>query len=72
MNTTRYGATHEEIAGLLGDEPRYRVDQVWEGLYHGLRSPAEMTNVPRRLRDDIDRLLPQRAEHGHRIRVGRR
>ncbi len=57
MNTTRYGATHEEIAGLLGDEPRYRVDQVWEGLYHGLRSPAEMTNVPRRLRDDIDRLL---------------
>ena len=55
---TRYGATREQIADLLSDEPRYRVDQVWDGLYRGLRAPGEMTNLPRRLRDEIDRQLP--------------
>ena len=55
---TRYGATRDEIAELLGGEPRYRVDQIWEGLYAGLRDPREMTNLPRRLRAEVDRLLP--------------
>ena len=27
-------------------QPRYRVDQVWDGLYRGLRAPSEMTNLP--------------------------
>ena len=39
MNPTRYGATYEEIAVLLSDEPRYRVDQVWEGLYTACAPP---------------------------------
>ena len=55
---TRYGATRDVLAELLAGEPRYRVDQVWEGLYVGLRSPDEMTNLPLRLRDDVGRLLP--------------
>ena len=37
---TRYGATRDELAELLAGEPRYRVDQVWEGLYRGLARPT--------------------------------
>jgi 23S rRNA (adenine2503-C2)-methyltransferase len=55
---TRYGVTREQLATLLAGHPRYRVDQVWDGLYRGLRKPAAMTNVPRALREQIDRLLP--------------
>jgi 23S rRNA (adenine2503-C2)-methyltransferase len=55
---TRYGVTRDEIADLLVDEPRYRVDQIWDGLYRGLHAPTEMTNLPGRLRDEVDRLLP--------------
>jgi 23S rRNA (adenine2503-C2)-methyltransferase len=55
---TRYGATRVEIAELLAGEPRYRVDQIWDGLYAGLRDPTEMTNLPRRVRAEVDRLLP--------------
>ena len=38
--------------------PHYRIDQIWDGLYAGLRTPVEMTNLPKRLRDDVDRQLP--------------
>jgi 23S rRNA (adenine2503-C2)-methyltransferase len=55
---TRYGATREQLAALLADQPRYRVDQVWDGLYRSLRDPVAMTNLPRTLRDEIARLLP--------------
>ena len=55
---TRYGVTRDEIGALLSAEPRYRADQVWDGLYRNLRTPAEMSNLPRRLRDEIERLLP--------------
>jgi 23S rRNA (adenine2503-C2)-methyltransferase len=55
---TRYGATRDDLAALLDGHPRYRVDQLWDGLYRGLRVPAEMTNVPRTLRDEIERILP--------------
>jgi hypothetical protein len=26
---SRYGASRDELAALLADQPRYRVDQVW-------------------------------------------
>jgi 23S rRNA (adenine2503-C2)-methyltransferase len=48
----------EELAALMADQPRYRVDQVWRGLYtRGLR-PAEMTDLPRELRSRLDAALP--------------
>lgn len=46
------------MAGLLTGEPRYRIDQVWSGLYQQLASPDEFTNVPRRLRDHLMEKLP--------------
>ena len=30
---TRYDLTRDELAGVLDGEPRYRLDQVWDGLY---------------------------------------
>jgi 23S rRNA (adenine2503-C2)-methyltransferase len=56
--TSRYDLSRHEFADLLEGEPRYRVDQVWEGLYAQHRDPADLTNVPKQLRATIDELLP--------------
>ena len=36
---TRYDLTREQLAELLDGTPRYRVDQVWSGLYTRLGDP---------------------------------
>ena len=46
------------MATLLGDQPRYRVDQIWKGLYEQLAPPAEMTNLPKALREGLEVMLP--------------
>jgi 23S rRNA (adenine2503-C2)-methyltransferase len=48
--SSRYGLTRDDLCGLLDGEPRYRVEQVWDGLYRRLRAPAEMTELPASLR----------------------
>jgi 23S rRNA (adenine2503-C2)-methyltransferase len=53
-----YDASREDLAVLLADQPRYRVDQVWRGLYDRGRRPAEMTDLPRELRARLDAALP--------------
>lgn len=58
MSTTLYSPTREELAELLGGEPRYRLDQVWSGLYTQLAAPAEITNVPKPLRERLAAELP--------------
>lgn len=52
--TERYGCSLEELTALLEGEPRYRVDQVWRGLWTELRTPVEMTNVPAGLRSRLE------------------
>ena len=54
----RYGSSLAELAVLLDDQPGYRVDQVWRGLWTELRTPDEMTNVPAALRARLDSALP--------------
>jgi 23S rRNA (adenine2503-C2)-methyltransferase len=46
------------LAALLSDEPGYRVDQVWRGLHHEGRRPAEMTNLPQPIRTRLEEALP--------------
>ncbi|MFM8015768.1 MAG: 23S rRNA (adenine(2503)-C(2))-methyltransferase RlmN [Actinomycetota bacterium] len=60
MTATRYGVGREELASLLAEagEPAYRARQVWEGLHAGLLAPAEMTSLPRALRERIELALP--------------
>ena len=63
MNTatvgpSRYEASREDIAALLAAEPRYRIEQIWSGLYERLADPEEMTDLPARLRTALATALP--------------
>jgi 23S rRNA (adenine2503-C2)-methyltransferase len=54
----RYGIDRADLSDLLGDMPRYRADQVWQGLYANLAAPAEMTNLSKNLRERLAADLP--------------
>ena len=51
---TRYDLDRAALAALLGDEPRYRVDQVWDGLHRRALDPVELTDLPKTLRARLD------------------
>jgi 23S rRNA (adenine2503-C2)-methyltransferase len=55
---TRYDVTRDDLANLLDGEPRYRLDQLWSGLYEQLADPTEITNLPKALRTRLDAELP--------------
>ena len=55
---TRYDLDRAELADLLDGPPRYRVDQVGEGLYAQNREPAEITSLPAALRARLGEELP--------------
>jgi 23S rRNA (adenine2503-C2)-methyltransferase len=56
--TSLYTPDRDELAELLRGEPRYRLDQVWEGLYTHLAAPADISNVPKALRQRLQTELP--------------
>ena len=59
MTTAHYQPSRVELTELLDGEPRYRLDQIWQGLYQNLSTPAEMTNLPKALRATLsERLSP--------------
>ena len=47
---TLYDLDRQALGERLAGEPRYRLDQVWHGLYGQLLDPAALTNVPKALR----------------------
>jgi 23S rRNA (adenine2503-C2)-methyltransferase len=57
---SRYDLSRSELDALpaLADEPRYRVEQVWRGLYHELAAPDTLTALPRALRVRLSADLP--------------
>ncbi len=55
---TRYDASRDDIAALLGDGPKYRLDQVWQGLYNEFQAPLEITTISKELRGKLDAALP--------------
>jgi 23S rRNA (adenine2503-C2)-methyltransferase len=59
---TRYDADPDALAAALGDQPAYRARQVWDGLYRRALPPAEMTDLPRALREQLDAELPLALE----------
>ena len=50
---TRYDVSRRDLAALLDGEPRYRVDQVWRGLYEQLAAPEDLTVLPAALRRQL-------------------
>ena len=57
-----YDLSRDDLGELLAGEPRYRVDQVWEGLYTHLLEPADMTTLPKALRTRLGEALPTALE----------
>ncbi len=55
---TRYDVDREQLGELITGEPRFRIDQVWKGLYEQLLEPNELTSVPKSLRARLDAELP--------------
>jgi 23S rRNA (adenine2503-C2)-methyltransferase len=56
---TRYDVDRDALAALLEGEPRYRVDQVWKGLYEQLAEPGDLTTLPKALRARVGDALPE-------------
>ncbi len=59
--TTRspWDLSRDELAELLSDHPRYRVDQVWNGLYGRGLTPDQITELPAALRAELsEQLVP--------------
>lgn len=59
MISSLYQPTRDEIAGILEGEPRYRLDQLWSGLYTHFQRPADITTLPAALRTRIASELPE-------------
>jgi 23S rRNA (adenine2503-C2)-methyltransferase len=57
---TRYAASAEEIAGLLAGwgEPKYRLRQIWDGLYRRRAPLEELTDLSVGLRATLAEALP--------------
>ncbi len=47
---SRYDLDRHQLAEILGDEPTYRVDQLWHGLYSELVDPSEVSTLGKNLR----------------------
>jgi 23S rRNA (adenine2503-C2)-methyltransferase len=56
--TTLYDVNRAELAGFLEGEPRYRLDQVWHGIYGTLAATDELTTVPKAVRARLAAALP--------------
>ncbi len=54
----RYLLDRESFADHLKGEPRYRVDQVWDGLYKRFEDFDDMTSVSKDLRAHLAESLP--------------
>jgi 23S rRNA (adenine2503-C2)-methyltransferase len=59
VSLSRYGATRADVAALLADEPRYRVDQVWDALWTQRRPLDDATTLPKVLRERLASALPE-------------
>jgi 23S rRNA (adenine2503-C2)-methyltransferase len=53
MTSTRYGLTRQDWDDVLDDQPSYRIDQLWEGLWTDRRPLDEISNLPMALRSRL-------------------
>src|SRR5487761_2710731 len=62
-----YESSREDLAAVLDGEPRYRLDQVWTGLWREARSVTEITTVPLALRRRLAAAFPPALEVAHDV-----
>ena len=56
--TTLFDASDADLEAVLAGEPRYRVEQVRHGIYREFADPADLTVLPRPLRNRLAEALP--------------
>ncbi|HEY1222623.1 MAG TPA: hypothetical protein VGE75_03910, partial [Acidimicrobiales bacterium] len=57
--TSVFEYSREQLAELLSDEPRYRVDQLWHGLWDEARTIDDVSTIPKVLRNKLEeRFVP--------------
>jgi 23S rRNA (adenine2503-C2)-methyltransferase len=57
-----YEYSKEELADLLVDEPRYRLDQLWQGLWVDALAIEGITTIPKSLRARLAEAFPSSLE----------
>jgi 23S rRNA (adenine2503-C2)-methyltransferase len=62
VNRSRYDLSRADLHALLDGEPRYRQDQVWQGLYQHGTEPEDWTSLPKTLRARLAEQLPPALE----------
>jgi 23S rRNA (adenine2503-C2)-methyltransferase len=55
---TLYDPTRQELTEILHGEPRYRIDQLWTGLYQQFQTPFDISTLPAALRARLTETLP--------------
>jgi len=65
LGRSRYDWSRADLTDLLDGEPRYRVDQVWQGLYDQGTEPDEWSNVPKAVRSRVAAALANALELAH-------
>ncbi|MHB8378976.1 MAG: 23S rRNA (adenine(2503)-C(2))-methyltransferase RlmN [Acidimicrobiales bacterium] len=53
-----YDYSKEELAALIDGEPRYRIDQLWHGLWTDALALDDVTTIPKRLRARLREQFP--------------
>ncbi len=59
---TLHDVSRDELGALLEDEPSYRIDQIWAGLYERAADVSDLPNVPKALRERLADELPPALE----------
>jgi 23S rRNA (adenine2503-C2)-methyltransferase len=62
-----YELSRDELAAHLADEPRYRVDQLWHGLWAEGLALESITTVPKTLRSELAATFPTELEIGNDV-----
>lgn len=57
--TSLYQPSRDELSDILSGEPRYRLDQLWTGLYTHFQKPHDITTLPATLRTRLAEQLPE-------------
>ncbi len=64
--TTLFDADRAMLNAVLADQPAFRTQQIWEGLYRHHKFPHEMSNVSRRTQQLLASELPTALHQLHR------
>ncbi len=56
--TSPWDLDRSDLAELVGDQPRYRLDQLWAGLYEKGLPPHQISTLPKALRAELEQTHP--------------